>query len=61
MDINKASKEKRWELRGGIPDAQGEAEIAAISAAVGVSPIAARLLWGRGCRTPEAAKSFRSM
>ena len=61
MDINKASKEKRWELRGGIPDAQGEAEIAAISAAVGVSPIAARLLWGRGCRTPEEAKSFLSM
>ncbi len=53
--------EKLWELRGGVPGVTGETEIAEISAALGVSRIVARLLWGRGYKTPEAARSFLSM
>lgn len=57
----KIKKEKIWEIRSGEPDAAGEAEIKNISAALGLSYIASRLLWGRGFRTPEAARTFLSM
>lgn len=57
----KIRKEKVWELRGGEPDSTGEAEIKSISSALGTSYISSRLLWGRGYKTPEAARTFLSM
>ena len=47
---------KKWELRS--DKKQGDPEILAISEALGVSPITALLIYNRGQKTPEEAKSF---
>jgi len=60
MKTGKSTKEKIWELRCAQPTDDGGAE-AAISSALGVSPIVARLLCGRGYKTPEAARTFLTM
>lgn len=60
MKTGKSTKEKIWELRCAQPTDDGGAE-AAISSALGVSPIVARLLCGRGYKTPEAARIFLTM
>ena len=57
----KIRKEKNWELRSDAPSAADEAEISRISSELGLSYIMSRLLWGRGFRTPEAARTFLSM
>ncbi len=55
--MEKIKKEKIWLLRdkGIAPD---NAEIAALSSALGLSPICARLLYCRGYQTPAAAERF---
>ena len=51
-------KEKIWVLREGAP--ADEREILALSDAIGLSPVCARLLYHRGYRTAEAVQRFLS-
>ncbi len=48
-------KEKRWTVKS---DAAHTSEISKIAFDLGINPIVARLLYNRGYKTPEQAKSF---
>ena len=50
-------KEKQWILREKLTAAD-EAKVADISASLGINPIVAKLLYTRGCKSVESAKSF---
>lgn len=60
-DVRKDGKEKLWELRSPEPSESERADIAAIANELGLSEISARLLWGRGYKTPADASCFLSM
>lgn len=52
---------KIWEVRSSELSESDRADIASIANALGLSEISARLLWGRGYKTPEDASCFLSM
>lgn len=52
---------KIWELRSPEPNESEQGDISAIADALGLSHVTARLLWGRGYKTPADASYFLSM
>lgn len=51
-------RQKRWTVRYPAGDAEAERETAALSAELGITATAAKLLWNRGLRTAAEANRF---
>lgn len=60
-DIKIGGGGKIWELRSPDPNESELRDIYAIADALGLSHVTARLLWGRGYKTPADASCFLSM